>query len=406
MYSKQTPHNFHVPAGKVRCIGMTSEPLRLFIAYDDMVRYFYIADTKRGSVNAQGSGEIQIRNVSEIRALHSSIILCSPSEVRGYEYVAQSSVWRPQFAFRGNYISHAQLVHNSKLVILSQRDQTLRWQVYDYLNITKRSSGGVSSKMVHFTSANSWEHKDTELKMDRILDISNDGLCLISSRSGELLFLDLMKKNGDSVSSILINNEDEYDGTSCFLRSCDVPGHFAPLFMCGKSKVDLKVFQKTELGEVKILRNWESKSTNPFGDPAFTNPFAYSNGVALIWNSAGDNNLPTNGSGHKDRYRSTRTVSAVLLFDYADQQECRFNYPSRHYIKGDENDFYLPGKSLLTQENEAYSGLGDDSPLEGNSDLDDVSVFNPSVEREYDSRLEIEYGSEENSESEDASESE
>ncbi|KFZ23985.1 hypothetical protein V502_01537 [Pseudogymnoascus sp. VKM F-4520 (FW-2644)] len=154
-----------------------------------------------------------------------------------------------------------------------------------------------------------------------------------------------------------------------------------------------------------MVRNWESKGTNPFGYPAFTNVFAYPNGVAIIWNSAGDLNIPRNGSDDKDR--SKRFVSAVLLFDYADRQECRFNYPTRNFIKGNENDFYLPEESFLTQENEAYSGFGDDSPLELSSELDDVSgqFHANSVEFKYDKPKYDNTGDDESGSEENASDS-
>ncbi|KFZ23984.1 hypothetical protein V502_01536 [Pseudogymnoascus sp. VKM F-4520 (FW-2644)] len=112
VYSQRTRCEFKVARnGKIRCIGMTSEPLRLFIAYDDIVLHYYIANRRDDYLETQRSGAIELSNISEIRAQGSLVILCSPSEVVGYKYEAktetQSSAWRPQFAFRGNFISHA-----------------------------------------------------------------------------------------------------------------------------------------------------------------------------------------------------------------------------------------------------------------------------------------------------------
>jgi hypothetical protein len=263
--------------------------------------------------------------------------------------------WLPGCGINGNTILDALLVHETKLLVLSIREQVLGWQIYDYKELT--TTYLITNNAVTFQPRYHWSPEKNDLPLADVLDTSSEGLCLISSNESDIWVLDLIKE-GDNPASGWAGNggENNNGGYGCFLRSCGIDGHQAPFIFCGTKYLEWVVCQKHQNQTINLtmekriedvednkdkdwkislaaakrptlddqlmekyehISGWQSDKIG-YNDeyPVFPFCYHYSSGVAFVWNS------------------KRAAVSAVLLLDYTEKEgNCRL-YEGSDYIDG------------------------------------------------------------------------
>lgn len=336
----------------ILAIGISSNPLRIYVSTNEKVQVFRVELNAKCTCVLNG-----VRNIEKIRFQKGLLILCSKTSVTSYEYkediATAKGIWNPKFVIDNGYtILDSLLVHETKLLVLCQKDKAIEWQIYDYEDLL--TTYLTTNAAIEFQPRFHWSATQSGEPFWNFLDTSSEGLCLISSESG-VWVLNLMEE-GDSPALGQVGNLDQNIAYGRFLRSCGVNNHQEPFICCSSYSyyLDWAICQKQnqilnrtmeermksvegnkyndwekrlaaakqpalddDLEEIyKLISSWQSGGD--FEDDAVVFPlcYHYDSGFAFVWNNEG------------------ATVSAVLLLDYTEGKGNSRFYKGSQYIDG------------------------------------------------------------------------
>lgn len=309
----------------VLAIGISSYPPRIYASTKDQVHIFKVEP------NADETCILQaVYNVGKIRFQEGLLILCSESGVFGFSFQENVETWKPEFHLKGKAIFDGLLVRQTELLVLSIEDEILGWQMHNYKELIAEYH--IKDNVRIFQPQYHWSIEEHEASLQSVLDISSEGLCLISSIKSDIYVLDLIGKSDNPAPGCPENHGDNNDGGyGCFLQPCGIKGHQPPFLFCGSKNLEWAISQKRNITmeneiapgdhrreKYRYILGWQSneKVDNSI-DPVFPYCHRYSSGVAFIWNN-----------------EESPYSSAVILLDYTENAgNCRF-YKGSDYTDG------------------------------------------------------------------------
>lgn len=318
----------------ILAIGISSNPLRIYVSTENELQVFKVEEEAKSCCVLQG-----IRNVEKIRFQHGLVILCSNTCIVGFSFEEDTSTWIPEFVIKrpqqiSTTILDGLLVHETKLLVLSVekkafryevKEEVLGWEIYNYKDLAADYSK--TKAAIEFLPRNYWPAQLPEFTgLGAVLDISSEGLCLVSSYNSKIWIINLMKEGDNPISGLVGSGyKNSSTGYGCFLRSCGFDSHQATFIFCrgGEKYLEWHVAQqepnltnfdmKLRIRRLKndtaegykerlvaanqptqndqyvqdhrIISSWRSRQIDYHNNTVYLFCYHFSSGMAFIWNS-------------------------------------------------------------------------------------------------------------------------